>query len=141
MAKQSVVSKEAKEYIIEQIRENGLITVEEVAGIVEKHYCFDPIRSKQRELDNYSRRLLATIRDSAGTRTVLAVKGSPGLYVNIESCSDIPTLKRVDSQLADRFEGLKLPRRIIKRRIQHLAGQQSLFQAEDHLPDVITGGR
>lgn len=140
MASQSAVSKEAKEFIVEQIKEIGLVTVEEVAGKILPHYCFDPIKSKQREINNYARRLLASIRDSSGVRTVLAVKGSPGLYVDIDTCKDIPMLRNVDEQISDKLEGLKKDRKRLRRNIQQLEGQQSLFQIKSETREIDAAG-
>ncbi len=129
MARQSAVSKDAREYIKEQIKERGLVTVEEVTDLVFSKYCFDAKQARIREVNNYSRRLLASIKDQNGVRTVLAVKGSPGLFADITTCRSIPVLDQIDRQLTEKIEGTIKPRNMVRKRKSELLGQYSLFES------------
>ena len=126
MARQSALSREAREYIKEKIKEDGIVTVEGVASIVNQQYQFDPQRSREREVMAYARRLLASQKDYAGDRTLIAVKGDPGVYINLDNCTDKYRLRKAVEQLTDKKNGLE--RHIIKghRRIAELEGQMTM---------------
>ncbi|MBR2132241.1 MAG: hypothetical protein IJ955_06850 [Oscillospiraceae bacterium] len=121
-----MLSHEAREYIIEKIKEDGIVTVEGVANVVDKYYQFDPKRSREREVAAYARRLLASLKDCNGNRTLIAVKGDPGIYIDLDKCSDRYKLRKAVEQLTDKRNGLE--RDIIKgrRRIAEIEGQLTM---------------
>lgn len=41
MGRNSVISREARQYIVQQVQENGIVTVADVANIVRRYYQFD----------------------------------------------------------------------------------------------------
>ena len=67
MERNSAVSREARQYIIQQVQKDGIVTVSGVAEIVSKYYRFDPQKSFRRDVEQYSRRLLAAQRDGTAT--------------------------------------------------------------------------
>ena len=126
MARQNAISKEAREYITQTVKERGIVTVEGVSEIVSKHYQFDPERSKKREIMNCARHILASIKNRSGERTLLSVKGEHGKFVDLDHCKDLHSAQKVREQLADKRDGLN--RNIAKadRKIQELEGQISI---------------
>lgn len=123
MERNSAVSREARQYIIQQVQKDGIVTVSGVAEIVSKYYRFDPQKSFRRDVEQYSRRLLAAQRDGNGDRSLIAVKGEPGVYIDLDKCRDTLRLKKAVEQLTDRMVGLE--RNIAKgrRRIAEVEGQ------------------
>lgn len=128
MERNSAVSREARQYIIQQVQKNGIVTVSGVAEIVSKYYRFDPQKSFRRDVEQYSRRLLAAQRDGNGDRSLIAVKGEPGVYIDLDKCRDTLRLKKAVEQLTDRMVGLE--RNIAKgrRRIAEVEGQITFDQ-------------
>ena len=59
MGRNSVISREARQYIVQQVQENGIVTVADVANIVRRYYQFDPQKSFNHDVEQYSRRILA----------------------------------------------------------------------------------
>ena len=123
MKRNSAVSRETRQYIVQQVQKDGIVTVSGVAEIVSKYYRFDPQKSFRRDVEQYSRRLLAAQRDGNGERSLIAVKGEPGVYIDLDKCRDTLRLKKAVEQLTDRIVGLE--RNIAKgrRRIAEVEGQ------------------
>lgn len=123
MKRNSAVSRETRQYIVQQVQKDGIVTVSGVAEIVSKYYRFDPQKSFRRDVEQYSRRLLAAQRDGNGDRSLIAVKGEPGVYIDLDKCRDTLRLKKAVEQLTDRIVGLE--RNIAKgrRRIAEVEGQ------------------
>lgn len=133
MARNIAVSLEARQYILQQIRKEGIVTVSGVAEIVGKYYQFDPRKSFKQDVERYSRRLLASQRDSNGDRTLIAVKGEPGVYVDLDRCRDTVRLKKAVEQLTDRVAGLERNISKGRRRIAEVEGQITF----DQLPSAV----
>lgn len=130
MARQSAISREAREYIIDEIERRGLIELDEVVTLVTNHYQFDPLKAKDREIKSWARRLLGSLKAQDGSRQVLAVKGQPGLFANIATCEDGRILKAIDEQVSEKWLGLGRTLRNVKRRRREVDGQQSLYAVD-----------
>lgn len=137
MGRNSAVSREARQYIVQQVQEKGVVTVGGVAEIVRQYYQFDPQRSFKQDVERYSRRLLAAQKDSNGDRTLIAVKGEPGVYIDLDRCKDPRRLRKAVEQLTNRVNGLE--RNIAKgrRRIEEVEGQLTF---EDWNKYLAVGG-
>lgn len=107
MGRNSVISREARQYIVQQVQENGIVTVADVANIVRRYYQFDPQKSFNHDVEQYSRRILANQKDNNGNRTLIAVKGEPGVYIDLDHCKDLLRLRKAVEQLTDRVTGLE----------------------------------
>ena len=125
MGKQNI-NKEVRERIRDEIRERGLITVEEVSSMIEPLYAFDPEASREREIRACSRRILASIRNGAKEREVLAVKKHPGVFANLDTCRDLPTIRSIEEQLNIKYAGLWKTLNRARRRKAELEGQMSM---------------
>ncbi len=127
---EKAISRQARKYIKDQIRALGFTTVDDVAQLVAPHYSFDPIKAREREIKAHARRMLASVRDEDGKRAVLAVKNSPGRYINIDNCKDAVDVQRVLEQLMDKRDGLNISIRKGMRRYGELAGQRKFEQTK-----------
>lgn len=50
MGRNSAVSREARQYIVQQVQEKGVVTVGGVAEIVRQYYQFDPHQSFRQDI-------------------------------------------------------------------------------------------
>ena len=123
MGKRTLLSREARRFIMEQVKEDGLVTVSAVAALVSPMYEFDPKAAREREIADYSRRLMRTVRDTNGARSLLAVRGEPGLFVDLDSCTNVDIAQRIDHQLAEKLHGLTVTRTKALNKACELAGQ------------------
>ena len=123
MGRNSVISREARQYIVQQVQENGIVTVADVANIVRRYYQFDPQKSFNHDVEQYSRRILANQKDNNGNRTLIAVKGEPGVYIDLDHCKDLLRLRKAVEQLTDRVTGLEKNITKVRKRIEEIEGQ------------------
>ena len=123
MGRNSVISREARQYIVQQVQENGIVTVADVANIVRRYYQFDPQKSFNHDVEQYSRRILANQKDNNGNRTLIAVKGEPGVYIDLDHCKDLLRLRKAVEQLTDRVTGLEKNITKGRKRIEEIEGQ------------------
>jgi len=129
MGRQIAISSEAREYITDEIERRGLVEVGDIAVLVEKHYQFDPLKAREREIKAWARRLLGSLKAQDGTREVLAVKGSPGLFAHLGTCHDSKIVDAIIKQLTEKRNGLDVTLKMAERRKAEIEGQQSLFEA------------
>lgn len=127
MVKHNAISREARKHILDKVFERGETTIDEVVEEIDPLYEFDAQRAREREVANYARRILASAKSSDGVRTVLAVEGEPGQYVNIETCRDPVRMKKVTAQLDRKWKGIGRTRTKARRTLAQLEGQLSLF--------------
>ena len=52
MGRNSAVSREARQYIVQQVQEKGVVTVGGVAEIVRQYYQFDPHQSFRQDVSD-----------------------------------------------------------------------------------------
>ena len=123
MGRNSVISREARQYIVQQVQENGIVPVADVANIVRRYYQFDPQKSFNHDVEQYSRRILANQKDNNGNRTLIAVKGEPGVYIDLDHCKDLLRLRKAVEQLTDRVTGLEKNITKGRKRIEEIEGQ------------------
>ena len=123
MGRNSVISREARQYIVQQVQENGIVTDADVANIVRRYYQFDPQKSFNHDVEQYSRRILANQKDNNGNRTLIAVKGEPGVYIDLDHCKDLLRLRKAVEQLTDRVTGLEKNITKGRKRIEEIEGQ------------------
>lgn len=127
MGRESPVTREARERIKEQIRERGIAEVDVVVSFIERYYSFDESAARQREIRAYARRLLGSIKDEQGERSMFAVKGSPGIYIDFDNCKDICAVQHAVEQLKDKRDGLSSRINKGASRIRELEGQATFF--------------
>lgn len=123
MGRNNAISRAARQYIMQQVQEKGVVTVGGVSEIVRQYYQFDPQRSFKQDVERYSRRILAAQKDGNGDRTLIAVKGEHGVYIDLDHCKDSKRLRKAVEQLTDRVNGLERNIEKGRRRIAEVEGQ------------------
>ena len=100
MKRLSKLSKQAREYIEQVMRESGQMTTDEAVDIVEPHYMFDPQTAKQAEMRRVVHRIMQGIKGETGKRACFNLKSASGsLYINIETTTAVPYLDGVEKQI------------------------------------------
>lgn len=127
MARNRKLEPKAREMIVQKIRESGEMETEEIMGLIEGHFLFDPEAARKREIRRLAHQLAARIKDEYGVRTVFNCKvDGVSKYVNIDESRDIKALRSVDGQLSEKLNGLKLSKAKAMRRCMEVEGQMSL---------------
>jgi len=126
MGAPKLITKEAREYIINEIHERGQMSKSEIAELVRPHCSFDPIALQEQALNRLVGSICRSIRDEAGVRTVFVAKGQ-NTIVNVETSTSISLVTAVDEQLKANIKGLAASRKKTIQRKQELAGQVTLY--------------
>lgn len=126
MARTRKVSKEAYNYIVDTLRENGSMSTEEGIELIRPHYDFDPRAAREREIRKYLGHLVRNIRDGQGTRSTFLVKVKSEI-VNIDTCRDPAKLRAVEKQLKVQTVGSYRSYRKATNRRRAVEGQIALF--------------
>ena len=123
--KYMALDKDSREFIMERMREQGEMTIEEVMEMIRHHYVPDYEALKEREIRQIATRMFRSLRDESGVRTCFAVK-SKGIYVNVDVSTQLENIRAVDEMLAHQIAGLELSRNKARRRRAELEGQISM---------------
>ena len=83
---------------------------------------------QEQAISRVAGRIVRSIRDETGTRTVFLIQGRDTI-VDLESCKSYPKIAAVDDQLVRQIDGLTRSRNKSLRRKMELAGQMDLFTA------------
>ena len=129
------LSKEAYNYVMDTIRENGSMSTDEVVELVRRHYDFDPRTARERELRRYVGQLVRSQRDSRGTRTMFLEKSASEI-VDIDHCKDIDKVSAVATQLRQQAAGAYRSYRKAAMREKVLNGQVSMFDEMEFFRSV-----
>ena len=122
-----VLEKRALEFIMEQIRENGEMTPEDIMELIRPHYLFDIPKIMEQTLRRKANQLMSQVRDENGVRTVFNCKvDGISKYVNVDTCDNIMSLKSVEAQLGEKLKGLSISKAKASRRCAEVAGQMKL---------------
>ena len=107
---------EAEQEILEALFEGMVIHSSEIAAILKKHGVCGDVEALQ---DSYRKRLgqrlMASLRDDAGRREVLA--NGKGSYVVLEGCGDRRQLKQIHRRIQNQMNGLDLSARKVSGRL------------------------
>lgn len=122
MARNKIISKEARAHVVEQLRESGEMTKSEIMELLRPHCSFDLIALQEQALGRLASGVVHSIRDESGARTAFIARGSDSV-INIETCRDFSKISAVELQLAKQLEGLTTSHRKAQRRKQELTGQ------------------
>ncbi len=126
MARNQILSREARAYVIEQIHDHGEMTKSEIVELIRPHCSFDPATLQEQALGRLAGNIVRSIRDVSGTRTTFFVQGAD-MVVDIDTCKSLPKVSAVEHQLAKQLDGLTASHRKTKRRQAELSGQIALF--------------
>ena len=107
---------DAKEEILEVLCTEMEISADEIVAILKKHHvAADEEVLQDRYRRQLGQRLMASIRDDAGRREVLATKR--GEYVIVECCNDRQRLQAVRRRIQNQMKGLDLSARKVSGRL------------------------
>ena len=126
MARYSVLSKKAREHIIDQLREKGELTKSEVVEMIRPHCSFDPIQLQEQTLNRIAAGIIRSIRDENGVRTAFIVRKTDTV-IDIETCKSLPKVRAVEDWLSLQLDGLEMSRNKARNRRLELEGQMNLF--------------
>lgn len=129
MAKNKIISKEAREHIIAQLHDNGEMTKSEIMDMTRPHCSFNPVALQEQALSRLVGGIIRSVRDSSGARSAFIVRNMDTV-VDIDTCKSLLKVSAVEEQLAKQLDGIRASHRKAERRKQELAGQTDLFAAE-----------
>ena len=129
MAKHQIISREAREYVIGQLHDNGEMAKSEIKELLRPHCSFDLTALREQALDRLVGSIVRGVRDEGGARTAFIVRGSDAV-IDIETCKNLSKVSVVEGQLAKQLAGIAASHKKAERRKVELMGQMSLFQAE-----------
>ena len=122
-----ILERQARDFIMDQIRENGWMTSEDIVKLIRPHCVFDPQKIMEQALRRKANHLVAQVHDENGVRTVFNCKvDGVSKYVNLDICEDLRTIKNVESQLWEKANGTKASAVKASRRCAEVAGQMKL---------------
>ena len=129
MARNKIITKEARAQVIEQLRENGEMTKSEIMDMTRQYCSFDEEVLKEQALSRIVGGIIRSVRDSSGVRSAFIVRNTDTV-VDVDTCKSLHKISAVELQLAKQLEGLTASHRKAERRKQELAGQMDIFVAE-----------
>ena len=119
------LDKRAKEFIWNAMEDHGEITVDEVVEIMRPHFMFDVDSAREAAIRSRARSMLASFHDHKGVRTCYS--DNKGLFINIDTTNNLPSLLKVKVQLENKYVGLNNALKKVRKREQILKGQISLY--------------
>lgn len=128
MARNTYLTKEAKEFILTQMHERGEMTTDDVVELIRPHYLFDPVASKEQQMKRKAYQLMSTVRDDTGVRTCFAIKKhGESVYINVDKSENFSDVSAVERQLLTKLTGLTASHEKAARKKHEIVGQTSLF--------------
>lgn len=121
------LEKRARDFIVQQIRENGEMTTDDIVELMRPHYMFDPQVAMEQALRRKANQLMAQIRDESGIRTVFNCRvDGVSKYVDVDTCENLMSLRSVEDQLDEKLKGIAASKAKASRRCYEVAGQMKL---------------
>lgn len=132
MARTRTLETKAQEMILHKLSESGEMETEEIMDLIRPHFLFDPLTAKERQIRRKANQLAARIRDEKGIRSVFNCNmDGVSKYVNIDESQDVRALRGVETQLAEKLNGLEISRAKASKRREETEEQVNLqFRAE-----------
>ena len=127
MPRQSIISKEAREYVIEQLHDRGEMTQSELMELIRPHCSFDPLVLQEQKLRQVAAGIIRRVRDERGARTAFLIRNEDTV-IDVETCQSLPKVSKVEGQLFHQMAGLERSLRKTSIRRQELEGQTSLYE-------------
>lgn len=127
--------KEAYEFVINTIHENGSMSTDSVVELVRAHYEFDHNVAHERELRRYVGQLMSRHRSGDGTRTLFLDRQS-SVIVDIETCNSLDNVAAVNEQLRSQAIGIIKSYKKAEKRVKVLEGQISFFDESGFWNDL-----
>ena len=121
------LEKRARDFIMQQIRENGEMTTEEIVELIRPHYIFDIPKIMEQSLRRKANQLMAQVRDEHGVRTVFNCNNDrESKYVNVDTSNNLISIKSIEAQLDEKLKGLSISKAKASRRRMEIEGQMKL---------------
>ena len=117
----------AKEYILQQMHDNGEMTKEEIKDLIRPHFSFDYQEAREQAIGRYANRLVSSLRDDQGVRTCFTLRGED-LVDNVDKYKNLRNVRAVKEQLRKQIAGTYASYKKAAGREAELAGQMSLFE-------------
>ena len=125
MSRSHKLTKQAREYITQVMRERGELSTEEAVDLIKPHLLLDPQELIRAETLRVVQRIMRGIKGKTGKRACFNYKdGMESHYVNIETSESIPELICVEKQLDGQFMGLTVSKKRIAKRISVIIRKQ-----------------
>ena len=128
------MNRKIREAIINAIREEKAVTVDEVVEIVKTYDEMPDIQKLvEQHYKNVARRILSAIKDDYGVRDFFAAETVTGerLYVNIATSDNLEHLSKVEQQLKPKVAGTARSYAKARKRQREVAGQLTFDFAVD----------
>ena len=103
------IPKQAEAEICRKLAENLQISSDEISDILEKYGVREDARALQRSYrKRLGQQLMASFRDEAGKREILAAPNGKGgmVYIIIDCCNDAQKLQHIQWKLPSQVAGL-----------------------------------
>lgn len=124
MARTRTLEAKAQEMILHKLSESGEMETGEIMDLIRPHFLFDPLTAKERQIRRKANQLAARIRDEKGIRSVFNCNvDGVSKYVNIDESQDVRALRGVETQLAEKLNGLEISRAKASKRREETEGQ------------------
>lgn len=127
--KSKYLEQRAKDYILEQMHDNGEMTRDEIKDLIRPHFSFDYQTAKEQAIGRCANRLVSSLRDEQGVRTSFTLRGE-NLVVNIEKSKNLRNVRAVKKQLQKQIAGTYASFKKTEKRESELLGQTSLYDAK-----------
>lgn len=127
--KSKYLDQRAREYILEQMHDNGEMTQDEIKDLVRPHFNFDYLSAKEQAIGRYANRLVSSLRDEQGVRTSFTLRGE-NLVVNVEKSKNLRHVRAVKNQLQKQIAGTYASFKKTEKREAELLGQTSLYDTK-----------
>lgn len=128
------MNRQIREAIINAIKEEQAVTVDEVVEIVKTYDEMPDIQKLvEQHYKNVARRILSAIKDDYGVRDFFAAETAAGerLYVNIATSDNLEHLSKVEQQLKPKAAGTARSYAKARKRQREVAGQLTFDFAVD----------
>lgn len=128
------MNRQIREAIINAIKEEQAVTVDEVVEIVKTYDEMPDIQKLvEQHYKNVARRILSAIKDDYGVRDFFAAETAAGerLYVNIATNDNLEHLSKVEQQLKPKAAGTARSYAKARKRQREVAGQLTFDFAVD----------
>lgn len=122
------MNRQIREAIINAIKEEQAVTVDEVVEIVKTYDEMPDIQKLvEQHYKNVARRILSAIKDDYGVRDFFAAETAAGerLYVNIATSDNLEHLSKVEQQLKPKAAGTARSYAKARKRQREVAGQMT----------------
>jgi len=123
----SVLTKRAREVIVEKFTDNPKMTKDELVDEIRPHYIPDLRKLQEQELGRIANRLAASVRDENGRREIFSIEeNQKRKLIYVEKSQSLDDIKKVYNSLVKTKKGLNPSIKKVLHKGMELSGQISL---------------